>query len=116
MGKSKPWPEALEKLTNTRSMDAGPIKEYFWPLYLWLRKQRCDSKYEIGWPENPGPSYDPCVVPTTLPDTNSQVTPPNTQPNVKGHARSMSPADKLIMTVLAVLFGLNFNYGLVKFF
>ena len=81
LGKSKPWPEALEKLTNKRTMDVGPLKEYFWPLYLWLRSQRCSLNYKIGWPENPGPSYDPCVVPTTLPDTDTQTSPVNNQPN-----------------------------------
>ncbi|KAJ7377734.1 hypothetical protein OS493_026870 [Desmophyllum pertusum] len=47
LGKSKPWPEALEKLNNQRTMDVGPLKEYFWPLYLWLREQRCASNYTI---------------------------------------------------------------------
>lgn len=104
LGKSKPWPEALEKLTNQRTLDVGPTKEYFWPLYLWLRAQRCASNYTIGWPENPGPVYDPCVVPTTLPDTNTQTSPANTQPN-KGdaHAWSLNTAGTLIMTMLSVL-------------
>ncbi|KAJ7377735.1 hypothetical protein OS493_026871 [Desmophyllum pertusum] len=31
LGRSKPWPEALEKLTNQRTMDVGPLKEYYWP-------------------------------------------------------------------------------------
>jgi len=55
LGKSKPWPEALEKLTNKRTMDVGPLKEYFWPLDLWLRSQRCSLNYKIGWPEIPAP-------------------------------------------------------------
>ena len=109
LGKSKPWPEALEKLTNKRSMDVGPIKEYFWPLYLWLRKQRCTSKYKIGWPETPGPDYDPCVVPTTLPDTNTNMTPPNTQPNIKAQAPSLTAAGKLTVIMFSVLLCLNLS-------
>lgn len=116
LGKSKPWPEVLEKLTNRRSMDVGPMKEYFWPLYLWLRNQRCTSKYTIGWPENPGPNDDPCVVTTTLPDTDTEMTPPNTQPNARGHAWSLSTADKLIMTVFSVLLCLNLNKLLITSF
>jgi len=102
LGKSKPWPEALEKLTNRRTMDVGPMKEYFWPLYLWLRAQRCALNYTIGWPENPGPVYDPCVIPTTLPDTDS----PTTQP-IKGaaHAWSLNTAGTLIIALLFVLVG-----------
>ena len=106
LGKSKPWPEALEKLTNQRTMDVGPMKEYFWPLYLWLRAQRCNSSYTIGWPENPGPTYDPCVVPTTLPDTDSQTPPANNQKN-KGsaHAQSLNTAGTLIIAMFFILFG-----------
>lgn len=102
LGKSKPWPDALEKLTNRRTMDVGPMKEYFWPLYLWLRAQRCALNYTIGWPENPGPVYDPCVIPTTLPDTDS----PTTQP-IKGaaHAWSLNTAGTLIIALLFVLVG-----------
>lgn len=108
LGKSKPWPEALEKLTNQRTMDVGPMKEYFWPLYLWLREQRCATNYTIGWPENPGPVDDPCVVPTTLPDTNTHASSTNTQPsNARAHAWSLNTAGTLIMTIVSVLVSLN---------
>ena len=113
LGKSKPWPEALEKLTSQRTMDVGPMKEYFWPLYLWLRAQRCASNYTIGWPENPGPTYDPCVVPTTLPDTDSQTTPADSQTTpannqtnkVAAHARSLNTAGTLIIAMFFALVG-----------
>ena len=53
LGKSKPWPEALEKLTGTREMDVGPLKEYFDPLYKWMKKQREEKGYPLGWDEPP---------------------------------------------------------------
>jgi peptidyl-dipeptidase A len=39
MGMSRPWPEALEKLTGTRQMDATAIRDYFAPLQKWLDEQ-----------------------------------------------------------------------------
>jgi peptidyl-dipeptidase A len=39
MGMSRPWPEALEKLTGTRQMDATAIRDYFAPLQTWLDEQ-----------------------------------------------------------------------------
>ncbi|HEU5468772.1 MAG TPA: M2 family metallopeptidase, partial [Steroidobacteraceae bacterium] len=36
LGRSKPWQDALEKLTGTREMDATAIVEYFSPLMEWL--------------------------------------------------------------------------------
>jgi peptidyl-dipeptidase A len=41
MGASKPWPDALEAITQsrTRRMDATAILDYFAPLQAWLDKQ-----------------------------------------------------------------------------
>ena len=47
MGRSKPWPEALETLTGTSAMDAGAILDYFAPLKVWLDEQNADR--QCGW-------------------------------------------------------------------
>jgi peptidyl-dipeptidase A len=47
LGTSEPWQDALEKLTGTRSMDAGAIKEYFAPLLAWLREENAGR--QCGW-------------------------------------------------------------------
>ncbi|HWZ53516.1 MAG TPA: M2 family metallopeptidase, partial [Candidatus Acidoferrales bacterium] len=39
MGKSRPWPDALEALTGQREMDASAMLEYFAPLKAWLDEQ-----------------------------------------------------------------------------
>ena len=49
LGKSKPWPEALEKLTGSKKMDVGPLKEYFEPLNKWMKQQREKYEYPLGW-------------------------------------------------------------------
>lgn len=54
MGASRPWPEALEALTGSRSMDASAILDYFRPLQRWLEEQTRDVP--VGWPgESVGP-------------------------------------------------------------
>jgi peptidyl-dipeptidase A len=39
MGQSRPWPDALEALAGTRTMDATAIVDYFAPLKAWLDEQ-----------------------------------------------------------------------------
>lgn len=43
MGRSRPWPDALEALTGERQLDASAILEYFAPLAQWLEKQQRTS-------------------------------------------------------------------------
>lgn len=47
LGRSKPWQDALEKLTGTRQMDASAIVEYFQPLMQWLEEQ--NRGHACGW-------------------------------------------------------------------
>jgi peptidyl-dipeptidase A len=49
LGASKPWPEALEVVTGSREMDAGPLLEYFEPLQGWLEKE--NEGRSCGWSE-----------------------------------------------------------------
>ncbi len=47
MGISRPWPEALEKLTGEKQMDATAIRDYFAPLQAWLDQQ--NQGKPVGW-------------------------------------------------------------------
>ncbi len=47
MGLSKPWPEALEKITGQKTMDATAIRDYFKPLEVWLNQQNAGKP--TGW-------------------------------------------------------------------
>ncbi len=47
MGKSEPWPDALEALTGDRKIDAGALLEYFAPLKKWLDEQ--NQGQPEGW-------------------------------------------------------------------
>ena len=49
MGSSRPWPEALERATGTRSMDATAVLDYFAPLKAWLDEQIRKEKIPVGW-------------------------------------------------------------------
>jgi len=47
LGASEPWPDTLEKLTGTRTMDASAIIDYFRPLETWLDEQ--NKGQSCGW-------------------------------------------------------------------
>jgi peptidyl-dipeptidase A len=47
LGSSVPWPQALETVTGTRQMDAGPLLQYFEPLQQWLAEQ--NEGRTCGW-------------------------------------------------------------------
>jgi peptidyl-dipeptidase A len=47
MGRSRPWPEALEALTGSKQMDATAILDYFAPLQAWLDEQNAGR--QCGW-------------------------------------------------------------------
>ena len=47
MGASRPWPEALAKLTGESQMDATAIRDYFAPLQKWLDEQ--NKGKPVGW-------------------------------------------------------------------
>ena len=47
MGRSKPWPDALEAFTGSRAMSGKAILDYFAPLQAWLREQNRGKA--CGW-------------------------------------------------------------------
>ena len=44
MGQSQPWQVTLKQMTGTDHLDAGPMMEYFAPLYEWLKQQNATAK------------------------------------------------------------------------
>jgi peptidyl-dipeptidase A len=53
MGASKPWPEALKKMSGEDRLDASAIVEYFQPLIDWLKEQNKGA--QAGWTVSPEP-------------------------------------------------------------
>jgi peptidyl-dipeptidase A len=47
LGRSRPWPDALEAVAGSRHMDASAILDYFKPLQMWLEEQNKGAA--IGW-------------------------------------------------------------------
>ena len=47
MGRTQPWPDALEALTGSREMDGTAVLDYFAPLKEWLDEQNADR--QCGW-------------------------------------------------------------------
>lgn len=49
LGSSKPWQDAMEKITGQRHMDASGLIEYFKPLIDWLEADNAKNGEFIGW-------------------------------------------------------------------
>jgi len=49
MGASRPWMEAMEKMTGQRAMSTKAIREYFGPLETWLQQENRRAGVEVGW-------------------------------------------------------------------
>jgi peptidyl-dipeptidase A len=49
MGKSRPWPEALEAIDGEKQMDATAILDYFAPLKTWLDEQNMKNGAKVSW-------------------------------------------------------------------
>jgi peptidyl-dipeptidase A len=47
LGRSKPWPDALQAMTGSRDMDATALLDYLAPLQEWLTKQNAGQR--CGW-------------------------------------------------------------------
>jgi peptidyl-dipeptidase A len=48
-GQSQPWQQTLKTMTGEDHLDAGPMVEYFQPLYMWLKQQNAANKVKLGW-------------------------------------------------------------------
>ena len=48
-GQSQPWQQTLKSMTGEDHLDAGPMVEYFQPLYTWLKQQNAANKVKVGW-------------------------------------------------------------------
>ena len=47
MGASRPWQDALEKISGSREMDASAILDFYAPLKTWLDEQ--NKGQQSGW-------------------------------------------------------------------
>ena len=51
LGSSRPWREAMEKMTGQRKMSTKAIREYFEPLEAWLKEENRKTGVTVGWGE-----------------------------------------------------------------
>ena len=49
MGLAKPWLDALEKISDQKTMDATAVLDYFAPLKEWLDEEIRKEKIPVGW-------------------------------------------------------------------
>ena len=49
LGASRPWKEAMMKMTGQAEMSTKAIREYFEPLEKWLVRQNEEAGVTVGW-------------------------------------------------------------------
>merc|ERR1711981_975416 len=49
LGASRPWKEAMMKMTGQPEMSTKAIREYFEPLEKWLEVQNKEAGVTVGW-------------------------------------------------------------------
>jgi len=54
LGRSMPWPDALEALTGVRKMNATALRKYFEPLEQWLTDTNAVNGDIPGWTTSTG--------------------------------------------------------------
>nr|QKE49998.1 angiotensin-converting enzyme 2 [Megaderma lyra] len=59
LGKSEPWPLALDSIVGAKSMDVRPLLNYFEPLFAWLKDQNRNSF--VGWRTDWSPYADQSI-------------------------------------------------------
>ena len=48
MGASRPWMEAMEKMTGQKKMSTKALREYFQPIEMWLKKENKKSNKKLA--------------------------------------------------------------------
>ncbi|XP_072236951.1 angiotensin-converting enzyme 2 [Leuresthes tenuis] len=61
LGRSQSWTKALQTISGTTKMDAGPLLDYFQTLYDWLKEQNAKHSRTVGW----STTIDPYVLKTS---------------------------------------------------
>jgi peptidyl-dipeptidase A len=74
-GASQPWQITLKEMTGVDHLDAGPMLEYFQPLYLWLKQQNALNRSKPGWQISRRPSSREIVRRTRRPPVGVPKTP-----------------------------------------
>merc|ERR1719419_643466 len=102
LGASRPWKEAMMKMTGQPEMSTKAIREYFEPLEKWLEEQNKEAGVTVGWgqtdmsrlcgggdgrarPETPQP--EPETEPESEPEAEAEAE-AEAEPSSKGGAAS----------------------------
>ena len=122
LGASRPWKEAMMKMTGQPEMSTKAIREYFEPLEKWLEVQNKEAGVTVGWgqtdmsrlcgggdgrarPETPQP--EPETEPEAEPETEPESEPEaeaeaeaEAEPSSKGGAASTAAAVYLLLVLI----------------
>ncbi|KAI1725833.1 angiotensin-converting enzyme domain-containing protein [Ditylenchus destructor] len=63
MGGAISWVDALERMTGSRQLDAGPLLQYYEPLISWLSNINQHEQVVLGWEGTAGEQFTPNEIP-----------------------------------------------------
>jgi len=123
LGASRPWKEAMMKMTGQPEMSTKAIREYFEPLEKWLEEQNSAAGVSVGWgatdmsrlcsggdgraqPETPQP--EPETEPEGEPESEPEAEPEaeaeaEAEPSRGGAPASIAAATSLLLILIALL-------------
>merc|ERR1719391_2010071 len=122
LGASRPWKEAMMKMTGQPEMSTKAIREYFEPLEKWLDEQNSAAGVKVGWgptdmsrlcgggdgraqPETPQPEpeTEPEVEPESEPEPEPEAEAEAEAEPSRGGAGSSAATASLFLFITALL-------------
>jgi len=98
LGASRPWKEAMMKMTGQPEMSTKAIREYFEPLEKWLEEQNSAAGVSVGWGATDmsrlcggGDGHAQPETPQSEPETEPEVEPesePEAEPEAEAEAEA----------------------------
>ena len=123
LGASRPWKEAMMKMTGQPEMSTKAIREYFEPLEKWLEEQNSAAGVSVGWgatdmsrlcgggdgraqPETPQP--EPETKPEGEPESEPEAEPEaeaeaEAEPSRGGAPASIAATTSLLLILIALI-------------
>merc|ERR1712106_521917 len=122
LGASRPWKEAMMKMTGQPEMSTKAIREYFEPLEKWLDEQNSAAGVSVGWgatdmsrlcgggdgraqPETPQPEPETEPEPESEPEPEPEAeaeAEAEAEPSKGGAASSAATTSLLLILVIAL--------------
>ena len=120
LGASRPWKEAMMKMTGQPEMSTKAIREYFEPLEKWLEEQDSAAGVSVGWgetdmsrlcgwgdgraqPETPQAEPEPVAEPESEQEPEAEAEPESEAEPSRGGASGSAATTSLLLFLVTLL-------------